>query len=205
MNRSSVIGFAALAAFGCSRPTPSVARPQVRPESVPTLALAAPQGPAEIPTPQPAEPHAQMQAVAAAAAATEDHHGGNAAQPVPSQGGARHFGAAMNAATQSVHLGEIVNAPQQYSGHSLRVEGQVVAVCQHMGCWMEIRDDRTQAHVRMHGHSFFLPRDVNGHRAAVEAMLVAAHPPTECDQSAHAATGRVAAVELDALGVDVYD
>jgi hypothetical protein len=109
------------------------------------------------------------------------------------------------AGTPAVHLGQIQNAPQQYSGHPLRVEGQVVAVCQHMGCWMEIRDEQTQAHVRMHGHSFFLPRDVNGHRAAVEATLVAAHPQTECDQSAHAATGQVAAVELDALGVDVYD
>lgn len=80
-----------------------------------------------------------------------------------------------------------------------------MAVCQSMGCWMEIQDENTQAHVRMHGHSFFVPRDISGHRAVVQGTLVAAHPPTECDEEAREATGRVAQVEIDATGVEVYD
>jgi hypothetical protein len=35
--------------------------------------------------------------------------------------------------------------------------------------------------------------------------IVAAHPPTECDESAREATGRVAQIEFDATGVEVYD
>jgi hypothetical protein len=70
---------------------------------------------------------------------------------------------------------------------------------------MEMRDGQTQAHVRMHGHSFFLPRDVNGKRSAMVGTIVAAHPPTECDESARAATGRQAQIEFDATGVEVYD
>jgi len=196
MNRSSALAVFALAAWGCSQPEPA-AHPVVQPESPARPVAVANPAPAALPTPvptpsgtptpQPAEPHAQ--AVPAAA------------QP----GTSRHFGTAIDSTAQSVRLGQIVAAPQQFNGHSIRVEGQVVAVCQHMGCWMEIRDEATQAHVRMHGHSFFVPRDVNGHRAAVEGTLVAAHPPTECDHSAHAATAQVAQVELDAVGVDVFD
>jgi hypothetical protein len=195
MNRPTALAFFTLAAWGCSQPEPA-AHAVVQPESPARPVVAAATAPAVLPapmpsgtpTPQPAEPH--VQAVAAAA---------------PGQPGSRHFGTAIDPTAQTVRLGQILAAPQQFEAHPIRVEGQVVAVCQHMGCWMEIRDEATQAHVRMHGHSFFVPRDVNGHRAAVEGTLVAAHPPTECDHTAHAATGQVAQVELDAVGVDVFD
>ena len=202
MTRSFVLAFAAAASFACSRPAPAVSHAQLVPEPGVHIAAAPVQpAPSGTPTPQPAEPpHVAVapSAVAVAAPAAP-------AQAAPSGGNSRHFGAAIENNVQNVRLAQILNAPQQFNGQQMRVEGQVVAVCQHMGCWMEIRDEHTQAHVRMHGHSFFLPRDVNGHRATVEATLVAAHPATECDQAAHAATGQVAQLELDALGVDVYN
>jgi hypothetical protein len=134
------------------------------------------------------------------------HHGeanAAAAARVGANGG-RLFGEAIPAGASAVRLAEVLNAPQQYQNRPFRVEGTVVAVCQAMGCWMEVRDDATQAHIRMHGHSFFVPRDVNGRRAAVQATLVAAHPATECDHEAQAATGRVAQLELDATGIEVF-
>jgi hypothetical protein len=118
---------------------------------------------------------------------------------------ARHFGQPIEANAAAVRLADLLATPQRFEGQAVRVVGEVVAVCQMRGCWMEIRDAATQAHIRMHGHSFFVPRDLRGHRAAVEATLVAAHPATECDDEARAATGRVAQLELDATGVDVID
>ncbi|MDP3276992.1 MAG: DUF4920 domain-containing protein [Deltaproteobacteria bacterium] len=124
---------------------------------------------------------------------------------VASVNGVRHFGEALPADTVRKSLAEVLSNAEPHRTAPVRIEGQVVAVCEHMGCWMEVRDGRTQAHVRMHGHSFFLPRDVNGKRAVLVGTVVAAHPATECDQSAQSATGQVAQIEFDATGVEVYD
>jgi hypothetical protein len=179
--RRVALSSALLALSACSQPQPAVPRtPPVQAE------------PAHAAAPAPAPAH--------------DHHGGNAAAPAqPGANGSRRFGEAIAADAQRAQLGEIVAAPDRFTGRAVRVEGTVSAVCQHMGCWMEIRDAATQAHVRMHGHSFFVPRDVNGRRAAVQATVVAAHSPTECDREAQAQTGRVAQIELDATGVEIYD
>src|SRR5947209_1523052 len=52
-------------------------------------------------------------------------------------------------------LGEIAKNPDQYANRVVATAGKVTAVCQEMGCWMEMQDDSGRAHVRMHGHSFF--------------------------------------------------
>ena len=44
-----------------------------------------------------------------------------------------------------------------------------LAVCKAMGCWMEIKDDTTEAHIKMAGESFFVPKT----SAAGTATLVA--------------------------------
>jgi hypothetical protein len=123
-----------------------------------------------------------------------------AAAPTPHQ-----FGQPIEPSVATVRLADLVATPSQYAARPIRVQGEVVAVCQEMGCWMEIRDNVTQAHIRMHGHSFFVPRDLRGHHAAVEATVVATHPPTDCDNEARAATGQAPQVELDATGVEVLD
>jgi hypothetical protein len=81
----------------------------------------------------------------------------------------------------------------------------VTAVCQEMGCWMEIKDDSGQAHIRMHGHSFFVPKTAPGHHARVQATLVPTkESETECTEEAAKQMGHaVAKVELDATGVEL--
>lgn len=136
-----------------------------------------------------------------------DTHGESHRAPAPPTvtGGTRRFGEPLAANAMRVTLDQVLRTHEQLRDRVLRVDGQIVAVCQHQGCWMEIRDGSTQAHVRMHGHSFFVPRDVNGKRASITGTIVAAHAPTECDESAREATGRVAQIEFDATGVEVYD
>ena len=116
----------------------------------------------------------------------------------------------------SLRLGEPIPAPEanlgdvaahlaDYKDKTFATTGVVTAVCQEMGCWMEIKDDLGQAHIRMHGHSFFVPRTASGHHARVQATLVPTKDSeTECTEEAAKQMGHpVAKVELDATGVEL--
>ena len=116
----------------------------------------------------------------------------------------------------SLHLGEPISAPDvklsdvaahlaDYNGKAFATTGVVTAVCQEMGCWMEIKDESGQAHIRMHGHSFYVPKTASGHRAHVQATLVPTkESETDCTDEAAKQMGHpVAKVELDATGVEL--
>lgn len=167
-----------LAAVGCLRqpaPTGPAAAPQVQPESV-----AAPTA-----APAHAEAHAQ----------------GAPAAPAP--GAAARLGTPLTV-TQRTPLADIVAAPARFAGQTVRVEGTVSAVCQAAGCWMQLNDDEHRVHVKMHGHSFFIPRTATGRHARVQATVISGNPNGHCEQEAAEATGQpVARLELDATGVEL--
>jgi len=100
-----------------------------------------------------------------------------------------------------VPLADIAKDPARYANRSVATTGKVTAVCQEMGCWMEIRDESGQAHVRMHGHDFFVPKTAAGHVARVQATLVKGSDE-ECAEKGPAG-GPLAKVELDATGVEL--
>ncbi|MCA9574221.1 MAG: DUF4920 domain-containing protein [Sandaracinaceae bacterium] len=88
------------------------------------------------------------------------------------QTGERSFGAPLVGNGETVPLGALLDEPARYTGQVVRTEGEISAVCQRMGCWMELRDSQARAvRVPMAGHAFFLPRDVAGRRAIVEGPL----------------------------------
>src|SRR4051812_3567252 len=63
--------------------------------------------------------------------------------------GALHLGEPITA-TNVVSLSDITKSPKQYEGQVVTTTGTVFAVCQSMGCWMEIKDDKnTEAHVKL--------------------------------------------------------
>jgi hypothetical protein len=100
-----------------------------------------------------------------------------------------------------VPLVEIAKNPSRYENSVVATGGKVTAVCQEMGCWMELQDESGHAHVKMHGHTFFVPKTASGHIARVQAKVLAGSDE-RCDESpppAHA----VAHVELDATGVEL--
>jgi hypothetical protein len=104
-----------------------------------------------------------------------------------------------------VALASVAKDPRAFAGRTLATSGTVSAVCQNMGCWMEIKDSASQAHIRMHGHSFFVPKTASGRHARVQATVVPADDATECAESPrdpNAAAG-LAKVELDATGVEL--
>jgi hypothetical protein len=98
-----------------------------------------------------------------------------------------------------VSLSAIAKDPRQFEGRTFSTTGKVTAVCQEAGCWMDLTDDQAHAHVRMHGHSFFVPKSAAGRLARVQATLVpkrgAGHDDCEASQATQ--------FDLDATGVEL--
>jgi hypothetical protein len=125
--------------------------------------------------------------------------GSNAAKPASNT---VKLGAPMTAA-EVVPLARLAKEANTYAKRQVKTEGKVTAVCQAMGCWMEIADADTQVHIRMTGHSFFVPKTASGRRAVVEGTLLAKPGDGECEKEAEEATGRTVKLELDATGVEL--
>jgi hypothetical protein len=98
-----------------------------------------------------------------------------------------------------VPLAEIAKHPGAYASRLVATTGKVTAVCQEMGCWMELQDDSGRAHVRMHGHTFFVPKTASGHVARVQATVVAGAGDEDCAEG----KSPLAKVQLDATGVEL--
>jgi len=105
----------------------------------------------------------------------------------------------------SVALADIAKNPGSYANKTVTTSGKVTSVCQEMGCWMEIQDTSGQAHIRMHGHSFFVPKTAAGHLARVQATVLS-QPDESCTDSPAPSPppgGAVAKVQLDATGIEL--
>jgi Rieske Fe-S protein len=120
-----------------------------------------------------------------------------APSPAPSPAaneGALRLGAPIEPSVQRVALSEVAKSPDTYVGKTFTTTGTVTAVCQHMGCWMEIKDDASEAHVKMAGHAFFVPKTASGRKARVLAKLVKSEGggETACEGEGHEAMAAAA-------------
>jgi Domain of unknown function (DUF4920) len=96
-----------------------------------------------------------------------------------------------------VPLADVAKEPSRFKGRVFATSGKITAVCQEMGCWMELQDASGNAHVRMHGHAFFVPKTAPGHLARVQATIVEPAGATDCEE------GKSAKIDLDATGVEI--
>jgi hypothetical protein len=110
-----------------------------------------------------------------------------------------------------VPLSALARDPASYRNRTIATSGRVTSVCREMGCWLEIQDDSGQAHVRIHGHSFFVPKTSPGHVARIQATVVDSAAPAlggahggadDCQDKMSAQSG-MAKIELDATGVEI--
>ena len=102
-----------------------------------------------------------------------------------------------------VPLADIAKDPAGYQNRVFATSGKITAVCQEMGCWMQLEDASGSAHVRMHGHRFFVPKTAPGHIARIQATLVPAAAGSGCEEG-KCEEGRASAkLELDATGVEI--
>jgi len=103
-----------------------------------------------------------------------------------------------------VALSEIAKHPGAYEDKVVATTGTVTAVCQSMGCWMEIKDSASEAHVKLAGHKFFVPKSSSGHTARVQGKVIKVDPTDECVQEAAEQTGKpIAKLQLVATGVEL--
>lgn len=105
--------------------------------------------------------------------------------PAPAPEGALHLGAPIESSVDKVALSEIAKNPNAFVGKKFATTGTVTAVCQHMGCWMEIKDEAGEAHIKMAGHAFFVPKTASGHKAKVLATLVKSDDDGACANEGH--------------------
>lgn len=157
---------------------------------------AAPGGPGGAPQvhPEAASAHA------APATPAPSAHAGHA--PAAPAAGPARLGAPLTVAERTP-LADVLATPARFSGQTVRLEGTVSAVCQAAGCWMQLVDDEQRVHIKMHGHSFFIPRTAAGRHARVQGTVISGNPNGHCEQEAAGATGHVARLELDATGVEL--
>jgi hypothetical protein len=73
--------------------------------------------------------------------------------------------------TETISSGELLAEPSKYEGKTLLVKGEVVDVCQKMGCWMVITDGEHSIRVTTKGHGFFVRKDGTGSVALVQGTL----------------------------------
>ena len=77
--------------------------------------------------------------------------------------------------TEATPLARLLDAPVDFEGKTVRVEGRVTAVCAHMGCWMAFapdgaRDDRTLL-VKVDDGVIVFPLSAKGRRAAAQGVI----------------------------------
>ncbi|MDB4944796.1 MAG: hypothetical protein JWP97_4330 [Labilithrix sp.] len=111
--------------------------------------------------------------------------------PAAAAEGALHLGAPIDdKAVQKVSLAEVAKNPGAFMGKTFATTGTVTSVCQHRGCWMEIKDDASEAHIKMAGHAFFVPKTASGKKARVLATLVKNYEDEgSCNDEGMAAAG----------------
>jgi len=142
--------------------------------------------------------HAQAANSASAAPAVSSAPVASASTSAPSTTPAK-LGDAITI-TNETPLASVVTSPTTFQGKTIATEGTVKAVCQERGCWMTLTDESQKtAMVRMHGHSFFVPKNASGRRARVQGTIVLVRDQKECDE----AKGQMAEIELDATGVEL--
>lgn len=113
------------------------------------------------------------------------------------------FGDAISEKT-TTPLPAIVKDASQFANKTVRTEGTVSAVCQSMGCWMQIADASGKAHIKMAGHSFFVPKESSGHRAIVQGKVMGTEQPNACGSDG-CGNQAVTQVQIEATGIEFID
>ncbi len=70
-------------------------------------------------------------------------------------------------------IGAILAEPDAFVGKNVRIEGKVVDVCAHQGCWMEIVGDKPEHHIqaKVQDGVIVFPQEAKGKSAVVEGEV----------------------------------
>lgn len=101
-------------------------------------------------------------------------------------------------------LQEVLAQPKD--GARVCLEGQVTAVCQNKGCWLELQQGGRSIHVTFVDYSFFVPKDSKGRTVRLEGKVsVQAPDPAHVEHMRKEGAGESAAakVSIVASGVEL--
>jgi hypothetical protein len=73
-------------------------------------------------------------------------------------------------------IAKLLESPAAFEGKTVRVEGTVTAVCQHMGCWMALAPADAPANaptvrLKVDDGVIVFPVSAKGHRAAAQGVI----------------------------------
>jgi hypothetical protein len=194
------IGLAALSAWLLSACGPS-APPSTPPNAAAPAATAAPVAVVSAAAPEPGE----QPACGAACAA----------QPLPNalgKGPAESFGESFDAPPdEDVDVAELLAAPERFGDQALTVRGEVTAVCQARGCWLEVASpaqaaagtEREGCRVVSERHDWLVPRDSAGATARVRGRVQVRTIPAPQVAHMEAEGGRFANKQADGTAREV--
>lgn len=122
--------------------------------------------------------------------------------------GSRLFGSDLSEGLEDTPLATILAEPDRFAGQVVKTTGEISAVCQSMGCWMELRADAESPGIRvpMANHAFFLPRDLAGARATIEGTVAVAELDEETREHLESEGAQAAgsSLSIEATGVLVH-
>ncbi len=70
----------------------------------------------------------------------------------------------------TVALADVIKDPKAYEGKKVKLTAEVFGVCQKKGCWMTVKNGDKTEMVKFKDYKFFVPLDVEGRFATVEAV-----------------------------------
>jgi len=122
---------------------------------------------------------------------------------------------------EKTNISDILNSPENYLEQKVLVEGEVLDVCQKMGCWMEIESEVEGQHIKVKVEDgvIVFPVEAKGQTALVEGTVykieltqekaveylehVAEEQNEEFDPST--VTGPMTIYQIKGLGAEIYD
>jgi len=122
---------------------------------------------------------------------------------------------------EKTNISDILNSPEDYLDQTVLVEGEVLDVCQKMGCWMELNSDveGEKIKVKVKDGEIVFPVEARGQTALVEGTVykieltqeeaaeylehVSEEQNEEFDPST--VTGPMTIYQIKGLGAEIYN
>ncbi len=122
---------------------------------------------------------------------------------------------------EKTNISDILNSPEDFVDKKVLVEGEVLDVCQKMGCWMELQSDieGEKIKIKVKDGDIIFPVEAKGQTALVEGTVykieltqeeaaeylehVAEEQNQEFDSST--VTGPMTIYQIKGLGAEIYD
>jgi hypothetical protein len=114
------------------------------------------------------------------------------------------FGAGV-ALTTATPIAEVAATPADFVGKTVRLDGVVTAVCENMGCWMQLKDEKTDKTVRIKVDDgvIVFPLTAKGKKASAQGVFEKVD--VKAEEAEHAAMAKKDAMpKKDAAAADPH-